>query len=131
MHNHSALKQYQSVDVESKVSASNPHSLVVMLLDGLLQKIARASGAVERGETSEQGMAISSALKIVDSLRASLDHDKGGEIADNLRAIYDYTEKRLVEANMKSDVDILFEASSLITQIKLGWEAIPADIRSS
>jgi len=131
MYDYSALKQYQAVDVHSKVSASNAHGLVAMLLDGVLQKIAKASGAVQRGKLSEQGMAISSAIQIVDNLRASLDHSKGGELADNLRAIYDYTERRLIEANLKSDVEILIEANSLITQIKMGWDAIPDEIRGA
>src|SRR5688572_17607463 len=101
MYKLSALNQYQSVDIESKVSASNPHKLISMLLDGALKKIAQASGATSRGETAQKGAFISGAIKIVDSLRAALDHQQGGELASNLEALYSYMERRLAEANRK------------------------------
>lgn len=129
MHDHSGLSQYQSIGIQSKVNSSTPHSLVAMLLDGLLEKLAKASGAIQRGDTSVQGSSISSAIRIVDALRASLDHEKGGELAGNLGAMYDYMEKRLAEANMKSNVKIIEEVSSLINEIKFGWDAIPTELR--
>ncbi len=129
MYDYSALDQYRTVDVQSKVSASNPHSLVAMLLDGVLQKLANASGAMQRGDLSAQGSALSAGIRIIDGLRASLDHERGGELAGNLRAIYDYIERRLVDANLNSDVKILTEVNSLINQIKSGWDAIPNDLR--
>lgn len=129
MYNQSALDQYQQIGLQSKVSASSPHSLVAMLLDGILERVARARGAIERNSISEKGAAISAAIKIVDSLRASLDHERGGEIADNLGALYDYVERRLVEANARSDESILAEINTLVLEIKAGWDAIPAEQR--
>lgn len=129
MYDHSGLNQYQTVGLQSKVSSSTPHSLVAMLLDGMLEKLAKASGAIQRGDISMQGSAISSAIRIVDALRASLDHEKGGELAGNLGAMYDYMEKRLIEANLKSNVKIIDEVTSLIDQIKFGWDAIPTELR--
>jgi len=131
MYNYSVLNQYRTVDVESKVSSSTPHSLVAMLLDGVLQRLAMASGAIQRGSLPEQGQALSAGIRIIDALRASLDHDSGGELADNLGAIYDYIERRLVEANTKSDVKIIDEVVSLINQIKSGWDAIPGEMRGA
>lgn len=129
MYKLSALNQYQNVDIESKVSASNPHKLISMLLDGALKKIAQASGATSRGDTAQKGTFISGAIKIVDSLRAALDHQQGGELASNLEALYSYMERRLAEANRKSDASILVEVSSLLKEIKSGWDAIPAAAR--
>lgn len=129
MYNNSALKQYQTVDVHSKLGASSPHSLVAMLLDGVLQKIARASGAIQRGDLAQQGEDLSAGIRIIDSLRASLDYTKGGEVASNLGAIYDYIERRLLEANTKSDIRIIAEVTSLVNQIKSGWDAIPNELR--
>lgn len=129
MYRTSALNQYQAVDVESRVSASNPHKLISMLLDGALKKIAQASGATSRGEIAQKGVFISGAIKIVDSLRAALDHQQGGEVASNLDALYSYMERRLAEANKKSDTSILTEVSSLLKEIKSGWDAMPAPVR--
>lgn len=126
MYNRSGINQYQRVDVESRVAASSPHSLISMLLDGVLKRIAIAAGATERGDVAGKGNSISSAIRIIDSLRAALDHTRGGQIADNLEALYSYMEKRLAEANRKSDTEILAEVSNLISEIKEGWDNMPA-----
>ena len=124
MYNSSAINQYQSVDVQSKVAASNPHKLISMLLEGALKKIAIAGGATQRGDFAQKGASLSGAIKIIDSLRASLDLERGGEIADNLTALYSYMERRLLEANQKSDVAIMSEVSGLLTEIKSSWDQI-------
>ena len=124
MYNHSALSQYQKVGLESKIAASNPHGLVAMLLDGALEKLARASGFIERGDVSAQGAAISGAINIIDSLRASLDIDKGGEIAQGLNSLYDYMERSLLEASAKNDLAKLDEVLTLLRSVKEGWDGI-------
>lgn len=129
MYNRPGLNQYQRVDVESRIASGNPHTLIGMLLDGALKRIAIATGATERGDVAVKGNTISAAIRIVDSLRAALDHKRGGQIAENLDALYTYIEKRLMEANRKSDTDILSEVSMLLGEIKEGWDSIPAAVR--
>ncbi|HWK54172.1 MAG TPA: flagellar export chaperone FliS [Hyphomicrobiales bacterium] len=129
MHHLAALNQYQHIDVESRVNHCTPHMLIGMLYEGALKKIALASGATRRGDVQVKGNAIGSALRIIDSLRAALDHERGGDVADNLEALYSYMERRLLEANVKSDAALLDEVSTLLQQIKSGWEAIPTEQR--
>ena len=131
MYNQSMLNEYQQIGVQSKVNSSNPHSLVAMLLDGLLEKLARAEGAVQRGDYQNKGTALSSGIRIIDGLRASLDYERGGEIAANLGAMYDYMERRLVEANAQSDLRIIAEVVSLVNEIKDGWDTIPVELRGA
>ncbi len=124
--NEAALKQYQSVGVQGSVLDASPHQLILMLLVGVLDRVASARGAIERDEISRKGELLSSAIAIIDNLRATLDHERGGEISSNLAALYDYIEQTLVQANITSDVEKLTEVSALIGEIKSGWEAIPA-----
>lgn len=131
MYNQTLLSEYQQIGVHSKVNSSTPHSLVSMLFDGLLEKLARANGALERGDASARGAALSSGIRIIDGLRASLDHQRGGDIAANLGAMYDYMERRLVEANAQADAGIIAEVNSLVNEIKEGWDSIPADYRGA
>ncbi|MFN3162838.1 MAG: flagellar export chaperone FliS [Pseudohongiellaceae bacterium] len=131
MYNQTLLNEYQQIGVQSKVNSSNPHSLVAMLLDGLLEKLARAQGALERGDLNNKGVALSSGIRIIDGLRASLDFQRGGDIANNLGSMYDYMERRLVEANAKSDSKIVAEVVSLVNEIKDGWDSIPAEYRGA
>lgn len=100
---------------------ADPHTLVTMLLDGAMERIAQARGAMERGVTARKGERIGKAVEIIDSLRASLDMEKGGEVALNLARLYDYMLRRLLHANLKNDMSALEEVQRLLRDIKAGW----------
>ena len=123
------ISHYNQVDRVSGVSDADPHRLVQMLLEGALGKIAVVKGLMERKEIAKKGEMISQVVSIVAGLRSSLDLSAGGELAANLDNIYEYTERRLLEANIKNDVKILDEVSKLLHEIKAGWESIPSELR--
>lgn len=124
MNPQAALGQYQSVNQQGRIAASQNHGLVSLLLERILERLAQASGAMERGDSAASGTAMSDAIRIVDNLRASLNPAQGGDIAASLGSLYDYIEKRMVMANSKSDQGIIAEVASLITEIKTGWDGI-------
>lgn len=119
--------QYKAVGNQTGVTEASPHRLIQMLLDGALDKIARAKGAMQRGEIEEKGSNISSAGSIVLGLRSSLDMDAGGELAVNLDSLYDYMFRRLMDAHISNEAAALDEVSSLLREIKQGWDAIPQE----
>ncbi len=125
MYNRKALKQYQQVDVTSSIEDASPHQLILMLLKGVLTAVARAKGLIEQNDYQGKGQQISKASQIIVHLKASLDHQQGGEISANLDGIYDYSLRRLMEANRDMDVAGLDEVAALISEIKAGWEAMP------
>lgn len=125
--NEAAMKQYQSVGVQTGVQSASPHQLISMLLTGAIDRVCAARGAIERNEIGRKGELISRAIEIIDNLRAALDHEKGGDISANLVALYDYMEQTLVEANMDSDALKLSEVAALLTQIQTAWDDIPLD----
>lgn len=103
---------------------ASPHQLVCMLMDGALERILQARAAMERQQTARKGERIGKAISIIDSLRASLDHDRGGDVASNLSALYEYMTRRLVHANLNNDRDALDEVLRLLKEIKAGWDGI-------
>ncbi len=119
-----ALDQYSQNAVQTGIESASPHRLIQMLLEGVLGKIAAAKGHMERGEIQPKGEKIGSAISIIEGLKASLDKDKGGEIAQNLDDLYIYMERRLIEANRSNDTSLLDEVSDLLKQIKEAWDAI-------
>lgn len=121
---------YANVSVHSGVNSASPHRLVQMLIDGALDRIATAKGCLQRGQVAAKGQQISTAISIVGGLRASLDMDAGQEIARNLHELYTYMERRLFEANLKNDPEILDEVSGLIRQIKEAWDAIANQVET-
>ena len=98
-----------------------------MLMEGALSKIATAKGCIARNDISEKSRQITWGMNIIQGLRTSLDAQKGGEVAANLDSLYEYMGRRLLEANVKNDVAILDEVSSLLMEVKAGWDNIPAE----
>ena len=123
---HGAVTQYSKVGVASGVEQANPHRLIQMLMDGAIEKVAKAKGYMERKDIAKKGSHISWAISIIDGLRASLDKANGGDIADNLDDLYDYMIRRLMRANLENNADLLDEVISLLRSIKSAWDGIPA-----
>ncbi|WP_185265515.1 flagellar export chaperone FliS [Halopseudomonas xiamenensis] len=119
-----AMKQYQTVSVHAQVSEADPHRLIQMLLEGGLQRLAQAKGALEYGNIPLKGELIGKAMGIVGGLRESVDLEKGGEIAANLDNLYAFMQQRLSQANLQNDPAMLDEVASLLREIKQGWDGI-------
>jgi flagellar protein FliS len=126
---YNAVQQYKRVETHSSVFEADPHRLIQMLLQGALDKIALAKGFIQRGDVAEKGRHISWGISIIEGLRTSLDHEKGGEIAENLNGLYQYMERRLLEANLRSDPAILDEVSGLVRDIRDAWNTIRAEVQ--
>jgi len=128
MNARTALGAYKVTKNQMAIDDASPHQLIKMLLEGALERVATASGAMARGEVAVSGESIGKAIGIVDSLRVSLDREQGGQIADNLSALYDYMTRRLLEANATKDPDMLGEVAGLLREIKVAWDQVPADL---
>lgn len=126
-----AMQSYAAVGAETSVTDADPHRLIRLLLDGALTRVAAAKGHMQRGEVADKGECIGKAIGIIDGLRASLNHEQGGEIASNLDALYDYAELRLLEANIHNDPARLDEVAKLLGEIKSAWEAIAPSTRNA
>ena len=130
MNTTAAMQQYQQVGVHSGIMDASPHKLVQMLMEGVLEKLALAKGNINRQEFAEKGANITKAMNIIGGLRASLDMDVGGEIAQNLDDLYDYMIRRLMLANSRKDNAILNEVNNLMVDIKISWETIPEALKN-
>ncbi len=125
--NKKALEGYGKGAVESEVNFASPHRIIQMLMEGALSKIATAKGCLARNDIAEKSRQITWGMNIIQGLRTSLDAQKGGEVAANLDSLYEYMGRRLLEANVSNDAAILDEVSSLLIEVKAGWDNIPAD----
>ncbi|WP_372741706.1 flagellar export chaperone FliS [Neptunomonas sp.] len=122
--NLNALKQYKNVDLRSAVETASPKELISMLVDGALTAMAKAMGAIERKEISARTQQLNKANDIILGLKDFLDHEKGGEIATNLDALYDYMIRTLLHANRTNDAAKVQEVMTLMLQIKSGWNGM-------
>lgn len=120
-----AAHVYQQVGVETSAASASPHTLTLMLYDGFITQIKLARQALADGRIADKGVHIGRAAQILDEgLRSALDLKAGGEIALNLRALYDYLQVRLVQGNRHNDDASLQEVLSLMQPVREAWAAI-------
>lgn len=120
-----AIKEYEVIDLETKVIASSPIQLVILLYDGAISSCKTAVIQIDNQNMEKKGQAISKAIMIIESgLRISLDKEIGGEIAENLDAMYRYMSDRLYVANVRKQVEPVQEVIDLLVDLRSAWVAI-------
>lgn len=124
MNARASAQHYRQTAVQSAVLEASPHRLVALMLAGIRERLQLALACMEKGDIARKGQAISEASMIIGELDGSLDHKAGGDIAAGLSALYAYTQRRLVEANLHNDPARLQEVDGLIAEIEGAWQAI-------
>ena len=105
-----AASAYKTVGAQSSVDGADAHQLIVLVFDGLLQAVNAARGALTRGEVALKGEQIQRAVRLLEEgLKGGLDMARGGALASQLRALYDYCIERLTHANLRNDGEALAE----------------------
>ncbi|MRS89360.1 flagellar export chaperone FliS [Enterobacteriaceae bacterium RIT714] len=125
MYNTSGAQSYQQIGVESAVMTASPHQLIVMLFDGAHSALVRARLFLEAGQMPDKGAALSKAINIIENgLKAGLNTEVDSELTGNLAALYDYMVRRLLQANLRNDVEAIIEVEGLLTNIADAWKQI-------
>lgn len=122
-----SAKEYSKVGLQTEVMEADPHKLIALLLEGALTRLSAAKVFIEQNNYAQKNAKIGNVLDIVSALQASLDLEKGGEVALNLERLYDYMTRRLWDANRLNDCEIINEVMGLLMEIKAGWDGIRQD----
>ena len=115
---------YLSTRATSSVHDASPHKLIALLFDACHENLAIAKGAIERKEVKKKADAIKKAIDIVVRLQASLDFEKGGQVATRLDDLYTFCTNRLAMANVMNDSTMIDEVYRVISELKQGWSEI-------
>jgi flagellar protein FliS len=122
---------YARIGIETSVSAASPHRRILMLLDGALRAIHDARRHMAGGNIPAKGEAISRAISIISQgLAQSLDPARGGNIALQLRELYDYLIRRLLMASLRNDPVALTEVAQLLAGLRDAWAEIAEPTRT-
>jgi flagellar secretion chaperone FliS len=113
------------------VATAAPEQLVVMLFDGALRFSRRAVTAFEAGQLPQATQAIGRVTSIVNELNATLDTEAGGEIARNLRSIYGFVNRHLVEAIQLGDPDRVRQAATLLGELREAFAEASKEVRAA
>lgn len=123
------INAYRKGSLKQDVANADPHKLTLMLLQGALDRIAYAKGAMERRELMAKADFISKANAIIMHLRDTLDLEAGGEVAENMFSLYNYMVERLNDAHFNNNLNMLDEVYSLLTPIRDAWVQIPEEAK--
>lgn len=116
--------QYRQVGATSEVGGADPHRLIQMLMEGALTRMSQAKGMIDEKDYEGKARLLGRVMEIIATLQSSLDHEKGGDISANLDRLYDYMNRRLLEASSANDTGMIDEVMSLLLEIKSGWDGI-------
>lgn len=116
---------YRQVGVQSGLTDASPHALVQMLFDGLMQRLQAARGDFARQDMQSKGVHLGQAVQIIgEGLKASLNAERGGALAQNLAVLYDYCIRALTLANLHNDARQVEEVIALLDPVARGWAEI-------
>ena len=106
----------------SSVETAGPAQLTLMLYDRALVGLARAQQAEGPQRLEVVNAELTRVQDIVTELLVTLDHERGGDIARNLTALYDYCLDRLISANVRKDLALLEEVRAVLGPLRDAWE---------
>lgn len=116
------VKAYKSVDLETAVLSASPHALITMLMDETIKRIKLASIHMEERRFADKGACIGKAIVIIqDGLLSALNIEQGGQIAEQLKALYEYVTQHLVLASARNDPELLKVCQDIMTDLRSGW----------
>lgn len=112
---------YQSYK-QNSVNTASPGELTLMLYNGCLKFIHQAKKAISEKNIQEKNNSILRAQDIIRELMVTLNPDI--EVGKQMMSMYDYMLRRLVEANIKNDLEILDEVDGLVTEFRDTWKQV-------
>src|SRR5690606_16084356 len=112
---------YRAVDLEARAAAASPYELVLVLMDGLLDELARARGHIEHKRYQQKGASLEKCMNILNGLNGALDEEAGGEVVQGLARLYEYCIYRLSDVSVTLSLHGLDEVVTLLGVLRECW----------
>ena len=119
-----AIRAYNEAEQDFLVDGADAHGLVEILFSELIASLGVARKGLANADLATKSGGVSKALSIIHVLAASLDFDKGGEVAISLAQLYEWSRRRIIEASRDNLVAGLDEVLSAISEIADAWRTI-------
>lgn len=118
------LYEYKNVELDSRVWSASPHGLISIILEAILTQITKAQQACINQDIAQQGLTTSKAIELIDYLRSCLNFNAAPEIANHLDALYEFSSRNLLHANLKKNSTMFEDTRVVIANIKKAWDGI-------
>lgn len=126
MLDNSGYDAYKHSQVEARAAAADAQQLVLMLIDGLLDELARVEGHLDARNYERKGQSIARCMDILGGLDTALDLEKGGPLAEELHRLYDFCGSQLFAVGLSNDKAGVALVRTVISNLREGWEALAA-----
>lgn len=121
-----AYSSYHAVNLDAQTARASPVQLVLILMDGLLEEVARARAHIAARRFEQKANSLDKCIEILNGLSSSLDFESQSEVVNNLGRLYEYCAGRLYNAGVSLDLSVVDEVSGLLNTIRQGWLGVQA-----
>jgi flagellar secretion chaperone FliS len=115
-------QQFHQVYKQNSVSTASPGELTLMLYNGCLKFLNKAKQAMCENNIQERNTNLQKAQRIIQELMMTLNQEY--EIAKQMMVMYEYMNRRLIEANIKNDISIVEEVEGFVTEFRDTWKEV-------
>ncbi len=117
-----SLNRYRTVDNVTSVLGRSPIELILLVYDRIADNLSRASAAIDEKRDDTLADSVNQAVDLISQgLIASLDFERGGDIAQNLSSIYEYCLRSLLAARLHKDPSAIQEIAVLLADLRQAW----------
>lgn len=107
---------------QNSVNTASPGELTLMLYNGCLKFLSQARKAIESGSIEDRNRNVQKAQSIIQELMVTLNMDIA--VSKDMLSLYDYLNRRLVEANLKNDAAIVEEIEGFVIEFRDTWKEV-------
>ena len=118
--NQKALRTYQNTQIRT----AKPEKVLLMLYEGCIKFVRIAKVRMQEKKLAEKGKYISKAIAIISEFINTLDHNVGGQLSRDLEGLYNFMVDKLIEANMKNEVEHLEVVDNILCTLYDGWKDV-------
>lgn len=112
-----AIRHYRA----TQVTTATPPQLVLIVLDAVISRLQAALGGLSEARVDQASNAILRAQALIGELRLALRRE-AGPVADNLDALYEFMQQRLVQANLRKDPALVSEVQGMVRELRRAWQ---------
>lgn len=113
-----------SSEVEAVVMSASPTRLIVMTYDAAILSLEKAISMIDAGDIEGRYFAVERATDLIAELYMTLDHEKGGEIAQNLGCLYGFLLSRLPRINFYNDKQTASDSIAILQRLRDSWDLL-------
>jgi len=112
----------QNAYKQNSVTTASPGELTLMLYNGCLKFLHKAKLAIQEKNIEEKNKNLQKAQSIIGELMSTLNMDV--EVSKQLLPLYEFLNRRLIEANIQNDVAIIEEVEGFVTEFRDTWKEV-------